>query len=146
MVMKPKEFICKLDDDKIVSAIADAEKKTTGEIRVYISSHQREDVLDAARNRFLKLGMSKTRQRNAVLIFFAPVTRTFAIVGDEGIHEKCGQPFWEEVRDAMADFLKQERYTDAILVAVAKVGTLQAKYFPPRPDDTDELPNQILRD
>ena len=144
--MKPKDFISNLDDARVVSAIAEAEKKTSGEIRVYVSSKPRQDALEAARNRFVKLGMIKTRQRNAVLIYFAPLCQTFAIVGDEGIHAKCGQPFWEEVRNAMADLLKQGKYTEAVVVAVQRVGDLLAKHFPPLPDNPDELPNTVERD
>ncbi|MFN7138090.1 MAG: TPM domain-containing protein [Limisphaerales bacterium] len=143
--MKTKDFVSKLDDQRIVDAIAEAEKKSSGEIRVYISDDQCERAVMAAQDQFLKLGMEKTKRRNGVLIFFAPLSQTFAIVGDQGIHEKCGQPFWEEVRDSMSEHLKQERFTEAVIVAVGKVGALLAKYFPPDPDDTDELPNQVLR-
>ncbi len=144
--MKAKEFIAKLDDNKIVAAVAAAEKKTSGEIRVYISSQKRDDAMSAARVRFEKLGMTKTKRRNAVLIYFVPLTQKFAIVGDTGIHEKCGQSFWEEVRDAMTVFLKKEQFTEAIVLAVERVGTLLAQYFPPDPDDTDELPNEVIRE
>lgn len=144
--MKEKEFISKLDDGKIADAIAEAEKKTTGEIRVYVSSRSRDDAVSAAKVRFEKLGMTKTRFRNGVLLYFAPVAQTFAIVGDEGIHHKCGQEFWEEVRDRMSGFLKEGKYTEAILIAVDLVGALLAKHFPPQPEDTDELPNKVIRD
>ena len=144
--MKAKDFIAKLDDDKIVAAIADAEKKTSGEIRVYVSSREREDAMAAARARFAKLGMTKTRQRNGVLIYFVPLTQKFAIVGDTGIHEKCGQAFWDDVRDGMAQSLKQEQFTEAIILAVQKTGALLAKYFPPEPGDINELPNEVLKD
>jgi len=85
--MKPKEFISRLDEVRIVSAIAEAERKTSGEIRVYISHRRRTDPLAFAQKRFLELGMAKTRHRNAVLIYLVPLTRRFAIVGDEGIHQ-----------------------------------------------------------
>ena len=41
--------------------------------------------------------MTRTRERNAVLLYFAPVSRKFAVVGDAGVHEKCGAGFWEEI-------------------------------------------------
>src|SRR5215510_1928934 len=76
--MKPEQFIEGLDEAQIVAAIAKAERKTSGEIRVYVSHKKREDILVAARRRFHKLAMTKTRQRNAVLIYFAPLTRKLA--------------------------------------------------------------------
>ncbi|MGI8966646.1 MAG: TPM domain-containing protein [Limisphaerales bacterium] len=142
--MKSKEFISQLDEEKIIAAISAAEKKTSGEIRVYISNKKREDALAFAQKRFVKLGMTRTRQRNGVLIYLAPAARKFAVVGDSGIHEKCGQTFWHETRDAMTDLLKQELYTEAIVMAVNEIGTLLSRHFPFRPGDTDELPNNII--
>ena len=144
--MHPKDFISKLDEDKVVAAIAAAEKKTSGEIRVYVSSKNRDDALDAAQKRFEKLGMTRTRERNGVLIYFAPLTQKFAIVGDSGIHAKCGDNFWKEITSEMSTFLKSEQFTDAVVQAVTRVGEALAKYFPPRPDDANELPDKILRD
>lgn len=144
--MQPKEFIHKLDEEKVVAAIAAAEKKTSGEIRVYVSSKKREDAFDAGKNRFEKLGMTKTRDRNAVLIYFAPVTRKFAILGDTGIHAKCGDNFWQSITAEMSNMLKSDDFTGAVVHAVKRVGEALAEHFPPKPDDTNELPNSIIRD
>ena len=46
----------------------------------------------------------------------------------------------------MADLLKQGHYTEAVVVAVQRVGDLLAKHFPPLPDNPDELPNKVERD
>src|SRR5690348_7624573 len=112
--MHPKHFISQLDEAKIVAAIAAAERKTSGEIRVYISSKKRDDALDAAQKRFAKLGMTKTRHRNGVLIYFAPLTRQFAIIGDAGIHAKCGDNFWQTITSEMTPLLKSEQFTEAV--------------------------------
>src|SRR5882757_7591491 len=116
--MKPKEFIDQLDDAKIVAAIASAEQKTSGEIRVSMSHNMREDAVAAAQARFLKLGMTPTRQRNAALIYFAPRTRQFAIWGDVGVHEKCGLELWAGIITQMTPLLKSGRFTEAVTEAV----------------------------
>lgn len=144
--MKPKTFISKLDEAKIVAAIGEAEKKTSGEIRVYISGKHRDDALTAAQSRFEKLGMTKTRFRNAVLIYLAPSSQKFAIIGDAGIHEICGEAFWKTISEKMTALLKEERFTEAILAAIDEATVALAKHFPRRPDDADELPNKIIRD
>ena len=143
--MKPKEFIEQLDDAKIIAAIAEAERKSSGEIRVYISHKGREDALAAARARFFKLGMTRTRHRNGVLIYFAPLTQKFALWGDIGIHEKCGDDFWQEITKQMIDLLKGGQFTPAVVEAVKRVGDALARYFPREPGDVDELPNEIIR-
>ena len=144
--MKPKEFIAKLDEAKVLRAIEEAEQKSSGEIRVFVSHRDIDDPLQAAQKQFGKLGMTRTRLRNGVLLFFAPVTQKFAIVGDSGIHEKCGVAFWEELSLEMQTHLKSARFTDAVVAAVQKVGNILAQHFPRDPDDTNELPNRVLRD
>ena len=144
--MKPKEFLDQLDDAKIVAAIASAEQMTSGEIRVYVSHKVREDAVAAARIRFVKLGMTRTRERNAVLIYFAPRTRQFAIWGDIGVHEKCGQELWTGIASQMTPLLKAGRFTEAVTEAVQRVGAALAHHFPRRSDDKNELPDQVERD
>src|SRR6266480_5159330 len=99
--MHHKEFVSKLDETRIVKAITGAERKSSGEIRVYVSHRKRTDPLAFAQKRFLELGMTNTRHRNAVLIYLVPRTRQFAIVGDRGVHEKCGDAFWRDVTARM---------------------------------------------
>ena len=144
--MKPKNFISALDEKRMVAAIAEAETKTSGEIRVYISARNRNDALGAAKIRFEKLGMTNTRLRNGVLIFIAPITQKFAIIGDAGIHEKCGDEFWKTISAGIGDLFKQGLFTEAIVRAVQEVGNALARHFPSGPDDRNELPNEILRD
>ena len=135
-----------MEEARIVGAIAEAERKSSGEIRVYVSHRKRTDPLAFAQKRFLELGMTNTRHRNAVLIYLVPRTRQFAIVGDRGVHEKCGDAFWRDVTARMTDLLKQGRFTDAILNAILKVGDVLARNFPRDSEDQNELPDQIVRD
>ena len=144
--MNHKEFISKLDEARIMKAIVEAERKSSGEIRVYISHRRRTDPLKFARKRFVELGMTRTRHRNAVLIYLVPLTRQFAIVGDAGVHEKCGDAFWQQVSAGMAGLLKQGRFTEAIIEAIQMIGDTLARHFPRDPDDRNELPDRIVRD
>src|SRR6266536_4311623 len=144
--MNPKEFINRLEEGRIVNAITDAERTTSGEIRVYVSHRKRADALAFAQKRFVGLGMNKTRHRNAVLIYVVPRTRQFAVVGDAGIHEKCGDAFWQQVSAGMSELLKQGRYTEAILDAIQRIGDALTRHFPRDKDDENELPDQISRD
>ncbi len=143
--MQLDEFLEQLDDAKIVAAIGEAEQRSSGEIRVYVSHKKREDALAAAHVRFQKLGLTKTRHRNAVLIYFAPITRQFAIVGDVGIHQKGGDDFWRDSSAAMSAQLKQGKFTEAVVDAIRKTGALLEEHFPRDPDDRNELPNEVER-
>jgi uncharacterized membrane protein len=144
--MQPRAFLSELDDRRIVQAIAEAERASSGEIRVYVSEKQVEDVVSEAKVHFLRLGMEKTRERNGVMIYIAPRSRNFAVVGDIGIHQKCGDTLWQEVAGMMEEHLKAGRYTDALLAAVSKIGSILATHFPRQADDQNELPDEIAGD
>jgi uncharacterized membrane protein len=143
--MKPKEFIEKIDDDRVVAAIAEAESMTSGELRVFVSSRAlgNDDVQKRAEARFIKLGMTATAERNGVLFYFIPRDRKFAIVGDSGIHEKCGAAFWIEIAEALRRQLVAGKFTEGVVEAIAKAGAALATHFPQRGDDRNELGNEV---
>ena len=144
--VKAKTFIQQLDDQKVLSAISEAERKTSGEIRIYISNENIDDVFAAAQKQFVRLAMHHTQQRNGVLLYFAPRVQRFAIVGDKGIHEKCGDSYWHEITTQMIPLLKQGQFTQAAVEAIRRMGAVLAEHFPRAPDDRNELPDSIVRD
>lgn len=144
--MKVKDFLNQLRHDDIVAAIREAESKTSGQIRVFISRKQIEDAVAAGQTEFMRLGMTKTRRRNAVLIFVAPKAHKFAVIGDEAVHRKCGDVFWQALTAEMSDYFKKSEFTQGILHGVQKAGELLATHFPPHPGDPNELPDQVGHD
>jgi uncharacterized membrane protein len=141
--MRTKEFLARLEHDRIVRAIAAAEGKTSGEIRVFVQRGEIDDAIGAARAQFAKLGMTGTRERNAILILVAPRAQKFAVIGDEGVHAKCGEAFWQQLVDAMQAHLKAENFTEALVHAIHETGELLAEHFPRPPNDRNELPNTV---
>ena len=140
--MRPKDFLHRLDHQRIIAAIKDAEAKTSGEIRIFIDrTDVQDDPLAFAEKKFLQLGMHKTAERNAILILVAPRSQKFAVVGDEGVHKQCGPAFWEQMVADMRAHFQQEEFTDAIVEAIERAGELLARYFPRRHDDRNELPD-----
>jgi len=144
--MKHSEFIEQLNNDQIVAAIREAEKKTSGEIRVFISHKNADDPVAAAQSQFERLGMTKTHHRNGVLIFVAPRARKFAVIGDTAVHQRCGGAFWQALAAEMTGHFKQSEFTAGIVHAIRKAGELLAAHFPPQPGDTNELSDQIEQD
>jgi uncharacterized membrane protein len=138
-----KKFLDRLDHDRVVAAIAGAEKKTSGEIRVHIHHRKVTDPLKTGTEVFEKLGMTNTRERNGVLLFVAPKSRNFAVLGDTAVHEKCGTEFWEKVASAMRESFREGKFTEGIVAAVAEIGDLLAAHFPAAAKDQDELSNEI---
>ena len=142
--MKTKSFFKQLDHDRIVAAIVEAEQHTSGEIRVYVSHRAVRDARADAIRRFHSLGMHRTKHRNAVLIFVAPKTQQFFVVGDEGIHAKCGDAFWERVVAEMQAQFRKARFTDAILHGITAAGRILAEHFTREKSDRNELPDSVV--
>jgi uncharacterized membrane protein len=133
----------KIDHPQVVAAIADAERLTSGEIRVVLARHQAPDPVAAAQEHFDRLGMAATKHRNAVLIFLAPRSRTFAVIGDTGVHERCGDAFWRELVAAMTVHFKAGEFTAGLVHGIGRAGELLAEHFPRGPEDKNQLPNEI---
>jgi uncharacterized membrane protein len=128
--MHPKTFSKHLHHDNIVAAIRDAERKTSGEIRVSISPKHIDDSMAAAQKEFLRLGMDQSPARNGVLIFVAPRSHKFAVIGDTAVHAKCGDEFWRKLADAMSGHFRKSEFTTGIIHGVQKGGELLAEHFP----------------
>ena len=143
--MRTREFLTKLDHDRIISAIREAESKTSGEIRLFLQRGRLNgDPLNVARKKFERLGMYKTRERNAGLIFVAPRAHKFAVIGDKAIHEKCGEEFWQHVVDGMRTHFQNEKFSHALIEAISEVGKVLAMHFPKTPENANELPDEIV--
>jgi uncharacterized membrane protein len=141
MVMSSSALL--VDHPRVVAAIAAAEARTSGEIRVFVSRESADDPVAAARQQFERLGMTQTAERNGVLIFLAPRSHTFAVIGDQGVHERCGEAFWRELADAMTKHFQAGDFTGGLVLGIERAGEILAAHFPRRPDDRNELPNEI---
>ena len=142
------------DDDlaAVVRAVGDAERGTSGEIRVHLERRlprtrgTSADALVHAHDVFARLGMHRTARRNAVLIYLAVEDRKVAIVGDEAIHAFVGDAGWAHLRDVMVERLRQGKARAAIVDAVREVGVVLARHFRREDGDVDELSDQVSID
>jgi uncharacterized membrane protein len=149
MAKHPKwtaKLFTEADLDAIARAVGAAEAATSAEIRVHLERRvpaAAGDAMARARAVFAALGMHRTAERNGVLIYLAVEDRKLAIVGDDGIHGKVGPQYWERVRDVMVHRLRAGAARDAVLAAVVDVGAVLQKFFARRPDDRNELSDDV---
>jgi uncharacterized membrane protein len=140
--MTRKALLRAIDASRIEEAIRKAEQQTSGEIRVSVSRFFWGDVRRVAERAFARLGMSATRRRNAILFFVVPSRRRFVVLGDEGIHVKVGQDFWEQVAAAVSERLRKGDFTGGLVHGIETVGEQLALHFPFDPaTDVNELPD-----
>lgn len=131
------------EQHRIRVAIEDAEKHTSGQIRVCIEKTCNEDVLDRAAKYFHKLDMHKTKHRNGVLIYLATVDRKFAIIGDEGINKLVPADFWDSTKEDMLEHFKLGDLVEGIVTGLKIAGEQLHKYFPHHKRGHNELSDDI---
>ena len=143
---KKKEFFTPEETQQLVRAIQEAELNTSGEVRIYVESRCRYvDAIDRAQQIFFNLEMHKTDQRNATLVYVAVKDKQVAVFGDEGIHAKVGETYWENILRKMLLQFKQQKLVDGICLAVHALGEALQSYFPYKSDtDKNELPDEIV--
>jgi uncharacterized membrane protein len=146
--LKAKYFLKQLDHDRIVAAIREAEARSRGELRVHVANRDIGDAEQAAAKQFEAFGMTATAERNGVLIYVAPRSRKFAVIGDTGIHARCGPEFWKEVAAAMESDFREGRFTEGIVKGVTRAGEALARHFPRAPGaaDANELPDEVTEE
>lgn len=137
------DFLTPPEQQRVEAAIAAAELRTSGEIRVHLEDHIEDDVLDHAAFVFEELNMHRTRDRNGVLIYLSVVDRKVAVIGDRAINERVGDGFWVDVVAILKIHLAAGRRADGLCEAVHMVGEKLNRFFPLKSDDTNELPNTI---
>jgi uncharacterized membrane protein len=140
MFWKP---ISKEEEFKITRAIADAEKGTSGEIRVHIDRYCKTDPLLKAKNLFVHLKMDQTDVHNGVLIYVSVDDKKYAILGDKGINELVEPDFWDSTSLKMAEGFKSGSISAGIVAGVIEAGQRLTAYFPRQDNDKNELPDEI---
>ena len=128
----------------IKNAIAEAETKTSGELRVFIDDHCKQDVMEKALYVFRKLQMHETELQNGVLIYLSVKDKKFAIIGDKGIHEKVHDDFWNSTRNKMQERFIHGEFTEGLIDGIAEAGRVLSFHFPFQKNDADELSNDVI--
>lgn len=142
--LSQRKLLAIIDDDRVKAAIVAAEKQTSGEIRVSVSRFFWGSVRRAADRAFTRLGMRATRDRNGILFFVVPSRRRFTVVGDEGIHAKVGQEFWDKLVAAMSGDFRAGKFNEGLMRGIEECGRLLATHFPYQgARDVNELPDDI---
>lgn len=128
----------------IKNAIAAAEKRTSGELKVYIDDQCKSDVLEKALLVFRKLNMHQTKLQNGVLIYVAIKDHKLAIIGDTAIHQRVTDNFWQSTRNLMLDHFAKGDYVNGLIHGIDEAGKALQTYFPVSKDDSNELSNDVI--
>jgi uncharacterized membrane protein len=144
--MNAASFFSKEQQSEIMASVKEAEKSTSGEIRVHIETNCPEDVLDRAAWVFKRLNMEETEKRNGVLFYLAVRNRKFAIIGDAGINAKVPHGFWDEIKENMQKLFREGKFTEGLSHGIIHAGSQLKAHFPHKKDDVNELSDEISFD
>jgi uncharacterized membrane protein len=144
--MSVENFFSKEQKQQITDAIAEAERNTSGEIKLHMEGHCPIDVLDRAAYVFGKLKMHETAQRNGVLFYLAVHDHKFAILGDAGINQLVPENFWDEIKETMVGYFKAGKFTEGLTKGILMAGEQLKAHFPFHKDDVNELSDEISFD
>jgi uncharacterized membrane protein len=143
MSKSARNFFTEEEKENIKLSIKNAELDTSGEIRVHVENKCKGEVLDRAAYVFDKLKMNKTELRNGVLFYLAIKNRKFAIIGDSGINEKVPDNFWDNIKDTMLNYFREDKFAEGLAEGIAMAGKQLKEHFPYQSDDVNELPDDI---
>ncbi|SHI96035.1 TLP18.3, Psb32 and MOLO-1 founding protein of phosphatase [Arenibacter nanhaiticus] len=140
-----EKFLTPEDEQEIVNTIVQAEKNTSGEIRVHIEGHTDLDHFDRAKEVFHFLKMDNTKEENGVLIYVAVNDKKFVIFGDSGINKVVPNNFWDATKDVIQDQFKKGNFKQGIIDGILQAGEALQKHFPWNHDTTNELSNEVSK-
>lgn len=138
-------FLSLSEEQEIVQAIRQAERNTSGEIRVHIEKTTSLSHYDRTLEVFRMLKMFNTKEQNAVLIYVAVDDHKFVIYGDKGIDAVVSENFWESTKNTIQQQFKQGNFKQGIVSGILKAGKELQVHFPWTTDDVNELPNEVSK-
>ncbi|WP_396591702.1 TPM domain-containing protein [Allomuricauda sp. R78024] len=140
-----EEFLTPVEEQEIIEAILEAEKNTSGEIRVHIEATTKIDHFSRAQQVFHFLKMDNTKEENGVLLYVAVDDKKFVIYGDSGIDRAVPKGFWDTTKDLISSHFKQGHFKQGIVEGVIKAGKELEAHFPWNHNDTNELSDAISK-
>ena len=139
----PRRFLTADEQSAVQSAVEACEKASSAELKVVLARHCWGDLRRKARRVFAQFHLDRTAERNCVLVLLVVTNRQFLIYGDEGIHRKVGQGFWDDVRDVMMQHFRHGDFGAGLCAGIERIGQKLADFFPRAADDIDEISNAI---
>ncbi len=105
-----------------------------------------EAVQERAFRAFFEKGLHRTRDETGILIFISLLEHKVWILGDRGINEKIDPESWQALAQQVAEGIKANDASEALIRVIAQCGEELRKHFPRKSDDTDELSNLLIRE
>jgi putative membrane protein len=115
-------------------------------LRTLVPKAQQSAAVESrAKQLFLDCGVTETRDRSGVLIFLSEAEHRVQIIADRGLSEQVNSDAWQKYVAAIVTAIQSGRAADGLCAAIDDIGQMLAEAFPPRADDVNELPDELVR-
>jgi putative membrane protein len=113
--------------------------------RLFIGNRRKEEAVRLRAERaFFERGLYRTKKNTGVLFFLSLLEKKVWVLADKGIYEKMDQETLNRFANEVSRGIKEGRACDALSQAIQEVGGVLSKHFPITPDDTNELPDDVM--
>lgn len=143
--MEVEQFLTEQQEKEVIDAIREAEKNTSGEIRVHLEKSLNQDTIKRAEELFVQLEMEKTTFKNGVLFYVAVDDHQFAILGDEGIDKVVPDDFWESIKNEVINEFVKGEHAKGLVMGILHAGEKLKEFFPYSDEDENELSDEISK-
>ncbi len=113
--------------------------------RLFVTaSDMKEEVEEAAITSFYQKDINQTVDHTGILIYISLFEHNVRVVADKGINAKVDRELWQEIVGVIIRGIKSKGQAAAIGAAVDRCAEILAAHFPLKPDDRNELGNEVI--
>ena len=113
--------------------------------RLFIGMRRKEEAVRLRAERvFFEKGLYKIKKNTGVLFFLSLLERKIWVLADRGIYEKMDQETLNRYASEVSKGIRESRACEVLSQAIQGIGVLLSRHFPITPDDTDELPDDVM--
>jgi putative membrane protein len=94
---------------------------------------------------FAERGVHRTRDRSGLLVLVSELEHRVVILGDSGIHERVHEDGWAAQVSHLVARIREGKTKQGLIEVIESFAPTLAEIAPRRPDDTNELPDSVVR-
>ncbi|MDD5549491.1 MAG: TPM domain-containing protein [Sulfurovaceae bacterium] len=90
------------------------------------------------------LGLQKTSNHQAVMIYVSVYERYVQILTDSGVNSQIDNDVWQNTVNKFTAMVKNKKFGAGYLKAIEEIGEILIEKFPVQENDKNELPNYLI--
>ena len=137
------EMFSELEEQRIVRAIANAERDNRGEVQVRVERRCPGNPLVRAKALYNLAGLAGTQDDTGVLLYISLAERTAVVIPDLAVRRAMPPEAWARAVLGLRDLLARGAPATALLAPISALGDLCGEVLPRADDDRNELPDAV---